>query len=63
MSQIYWRMKNKKLMKISDMTMEHLENAIKMFEGSGLREEEVKTMRLELEYRKQLQAWTPRKKK
>lgn len=60
MSQIYWRMSNGYLIKITDMTMEHLSNAINKFYKRKKYKEEVKAMALELEYRLQIQARTPR---
>ena len=55
MSQIYWRTKNKGLIKITDMSNEHLQNAIEMFENKDIHNEEIAAIKLELEYREQLQ--------
>lgn len=53
-------MQNDKLIKITDMTIDHLKNAIELFYNTGMREEEVEALRLELQYREQVQSETPR---
>lgn len=59
MSQIYWRTSGKRLIKIADMTTEHLKNALKYFHDLGdfappSRDEALAEMELELEYREQV---------
>jgi hypothetical protein len=64
MSQIYWRTHSKKLIKISEMTVEHLTNTIRMIDDMTDNQdpdsishpwaEEREAMELELEHRKQI---------